>query len=319
MGALKRPASFFITSLIMAVLSLTGLYGEVIAQDRQVLFIAGAPSHGYGDHEHLGGSTLLAQTINEAGIGVNARVISGWPEDESVFEEVDAIVIYSDGGRGHPVMNHLDSFRRLMDAGVGFVAIHYAVEVPPGEPGDLFVETLGGYFETHWSVNPFWTGEFSDLPRHPATNGVGPFEIRDEWYYHMRFPEDMQGVTPLLSDLPPDESLSREDGPHSNNPHVREAVLEREEAQHVAWAYERPGGGRSFGFTGGHSHWNWGVNDFRRLVANAIVWTSGAGVPENGVPVQPVSVLELSKLTDDPVPDNWDPEPHQSRIDEANE
>ena len=35
---------------------------------------------------------------------------------------------------------------------------------------------------------------------------------------------------------------------HSGNPHVRARMGMPE---HVAWAYERPGGGRSFGFTGG--------------------------------------------------------------------
>ena len=61
----------------------------------------------------------------------------------------------------------------------------------------------------------------------------------------MKFVPDMKGVTPILSQLPPRESLSRPDGHHSNNPHVRAAVLERKEPQHVAWAYERPDGGRS--------------------------------------------------------------------------
>ena len=68
----------------------------------------------------------------------------------------------------------------------------------------------------------------------------------------------MKGVTPILTALPPKETLSRGDGPHSGNPDVRSAVLERKEPQHVAWAAEREGGGRGFGFTGGHDHWNWG-------------------------------------------------------------
>jgi len=33
-------------------------------------------------------------------------------------------------------------------------------------------------------------------------------------------------VTPLLSAIPLKETLSRKDGPHSGNPHVRESVLE---------------------------------------------------------------------------------------------
>ncbi len=55
----------------------------------------------------------------------------------------------------------------------------------------------------------------------------------------------------------------------------------------MAWARERPDGGRGFGFTGGHVHWNWGNDNFRKLVLNAIVWTAEVDVPAEGVPSQP--------------------------------
>lgn len=287
-------------------------------QKHHILFISGAPSHGFGNHEHFGGNTLLAATIEEAGIGVRTTVTRGWPEDESIFDDVDAVVIYANGGGGHLILEHLDSFQAVMDRGVGFVTLHYAVEVPDGEAGDKFLEWQGGFFETHWSVNPFWTTNFAEYPDHPILNGVEPFSIRDEWYYHMRFQDDMQRVTPILSDLPPEESLSRDDGPHSNNPHVREAVLENKELQHVAWAYERPGGGRAFGFTGGHYHWNWGVDDFRRVVANAIVWAAGVDVPAEGLQFSQIDALQLAEITDDPIPADWDPQPVQDMIDTAN-
>jgi type 1 glutamine amidotransferase len=135
----------------------------------------------------------------------------------------------------------------------------------------------------HWSVNPHWFAEFKALPKHPVTNGVKPFGAQDEWYYHMRFPEGMKGVTPILTALPPESTLSREDGPHSGNPGVRKAVLEQKEPQHVMWVYDRPDGGRGFGFTGGHFHKNWGGDDFRKVVLNAILWMAHADVPSDGV------------------------------------
>lgn len=292
-----------------------------VAEDREekhILFIAGDPSHGFGNHEHLGGSTLLAATIEEADVGVRTTVLSGWPEDESVFDDVHAVVFYANGGPGHLIMDHMDRFEEVIERAVGFVTLHYAVEVPEGEAGDRFLEWQGGYFETNWSVNPFWTAEFDHYPDHPITNGVEPFSIRDEWYYHMRFQDGLSGVNPILTDLPPPESLEREDGPHSNNPHVRQAVLENEEQQHVAWAYERPNGGKSFGFTGGHYHWNWGHDQFRRVVANAIAWTAGVEIPEEGLQFSPADVLELAELTDDPIPDDWDYQSIQNMLDEAN-
>ena len=51
----------------------------------------------------------------------------------------------------------------------------------------------------------------------------------------------------------------------------------------MAWAAEREGGGRGFGFTGGHDHWNWGDPNFRKVVLNAIVWCAHGEVPKDGV------------------------------------
>ena len=116
---------------------------------------------------------------------------------------------------------------------------------------------------------PVLGAEFDALPNHPITRGVKPFEMNDEWYYHMRFRENMEGVKPILSDLPGPETLARGDGPHSGNPAVREAVLQRNEPQILAWASERPNGQRGFGFTGGHHHWSWGDPNFRKIVLNA--------------------------------------------------
>ncbi|MEZ6120456.1 MAG: hypothetical protein R3C28_28315 [Pirellulaceae bacterium] len=76
--------------------------------------------------------------------------------------------------------------------------------------------------------------------------------------------------------------MSRPDGPHSGNPAVRAAVA-KGLPQHVAWVVEREDGGRGFGFTGGHVHWNWGDPNFRKVVLNALVWISKSEVPANGV------------------------------------
>src|SRR5690606_28070698 len=151
--------------------------------------------------------------------------------------------------------------------------------------------------------NPQWTASFDELPEHPITRGVSPFEINDEWYYHMRFVPDLENVTPILTDLPPRETLNRQDGHHSGNPYVREAVLQRKEPQHVAWAYERPSGGRGFGFTGGHNHTNWQDDNFRKLVLNAIVWTAQGEVPEEGVPSATPTDAEMEANQDYPKPD----------------
>lgn len=268
---------------------------------KKIVFVAGKPSHKPGEHEHRAGSMLLAEELNKSGLPIEAVVTSyGWPQDKSVFDGAAAVVIYSDGGGGHPAMQQLADLKKMAQAGVGIGCLHYAVEVPIGEGGDTFLDVLGGYFETDWSVNPHWDSKFK-IPVHEVTKGVNDFGTRDEWYYHMRFRKNMEGITPILSDLPPADSLSRPDGKHSGNPHVRAAVLERKEPQHVMWAYERPanlGGGRAFGFTGGHFHKNWANDDQRKVVLNAIAWIAGVAVPEKGVPSETPTEAKMAENLD---------------------
>jgi len=254
---------------------------------KKIVFVAGRPSHGPGEHEHRAGCMLLADQLNKSGLAVEAKVVdNGWPQDASVFDGASAIVIYSDGGGGHPAVKQLEALKAFAKSGVGIGCIHYAVEVPKGDPGNTFLDVVGGYFETDWSVNPTWTASYK-LPKHAVTQGIKDFTTLDEWYYHMRFRDKMEGVTPILSAVPGPDTLTRKDGPHEGNPEVRAAVLERKEPQHTMWVYERPasvGKGRAFGFCGGHYHKNWQNDDVRRLVLNSIVWIAGMDVPAKGVP-----------------------------------
>ena len=253
-------------------------------QRKKIVFVAGGPSHGYGDHEHLGGCMLLARLLNESGLPVECVVTkdNGWPKDAKAFEGAAAIVMYSDGGGGHMANKHVAEVDPLAKKGVGIGAIHYAVETVKGEPGDRFLDWMGGYFEINWSVNPHWTAKFEKLPDHAVTKGVKPFETNDEWYYHMRFREGMKGVTPILSAVPPDKTRQGKDGSHSGNPAVR-AEIGKNTPEHVMWVSENEGGGRGFGFTGGHRHFNWKNDDQRKLMLNAIAWIAKLDVPAEGV------------------------------------
>jgi hypothetical protein len=82
--------------------------------------------------------------------------------------------------------------------------------------------------------------------------------------------------------VPDGSTTNRNDGPHEGNPAMR-AMVARGNLQHVAWAAERPDGGRGFGFTGGHFHKNWGDDNFRKVMLNAILWVAKAEVPPDGV------------------------------------
>jgi hypothetical protein len=282
--------------LALSVLSLAAQL--VVGADKKIVFLAGPPSHGPGDHEHRAGCLLLKSCLDSMK-GVTSVVYSnGWPDDPRAFEGAAAVVIYSDGGGGHPFLkgDRLETIGALMRKGVGLACLHYAVEPTPERGQKEFLEWIGGAFEPNWSVNPTWVPEFKPLPAHAITRGVTPFKLRDEWYFHMRFRDGMKGVVPILTAVPPASTMSRPDGPHEGNPAVREAV-QRGEPQHMAWACERTDGGRGFGFTGGHFHKNWGNDSLRKLVLNAILWLAQADVPPNGVESS-VSAEQLAQYLD---------------------
>ena len=287
--------------MTLCVVALIALAAAVTASagDARIVFLAGPPSHGPGEHEHRAGCLLLKSCLDHVP-GVTSEVYSnGWPQNpETAFAGAATVVIYSDGGGGHPFLRdeRLKTIGELMKKGVGLVCLHYAVE-PTKEAGEKeFLDWIGGCFEVDWSVNPTWQPAFKPMPNHPCTRGVRPFSVADEWYYHMRFREGMKRVLPILSAVPPESTLSRPDGPHEGNPAVRAAV-KRGEPQVVAWVCERGNGGRGFGFTGGHYHRNWGNDDFRKLVLNAILWTAKVKIPAAGIESQ-VTAADLSRNLD---------------------
>lgn len=253
-----------------------------LADKKKIVMVAGRQSHGPGDHEFNAGVQLLHQCLQANPNVISSFYLSGYPKDPTAFDNADTVMVFADGGGGHPFVqgDNLQKLSSVFSKGVGFVAVHYGVEVPKEKGGKEFLDWMGGYFETHYSVNPHWKADFKEIPQHPITRGVKPFQMQDEWYYNMRFVPDMKGVTPILSAIPPESTLSRPDGPHSGNPHVRAM---KGQPQHLAWAYERPNGGRGFGLTGAHHHKNWGDPNLRKVVLNALLWTANADVPANGV------------------------------------
>jgi hypothetical protein len=283
---------WFLGLLTLAVFSVPGP-----AATREILLIAGPPSHTRLAHEQNAAAFLFARFLNQVP-GIHATVSkSGWPADASLIEKADAIWMFCDGGVKHLIAQdgHTAEMQAAADRGAGIMFYHYGVEPPANALHKEFLDWTGGFFELNYSVNPIWEADFATLPKHPITRGVTPFKLKDEWYYNMRFRDDMKGITQILVATPPASSLSRKDGPHENNPEVRKKIGQ---AQCMMWAYERPGGGRGAGFTGGHFHLNLGDDNFRKLVLNALVWVAKGEVPPDGV---------ASHVTQEDLMENLDP------------
>jgi len=268
---------------IMFGAALLGLWVAAQAADRKLVLIAGKPSHPPGMHEFRAGALLLQQCLTGVkGLQVTVHT-NGWPASEAAFAGADAVVIYSDGGGGHPALqgDHLALIRGLIARGVGFGVMHYACEIPKDKGGPEFLEWIGGYYEDRYSCNPIWSPDFQKFPGHPVTRGVGPFSIKDEWYFNLRWRPEANGVTPILVARPSD---AVRDGPYvwpaGPYPHIQARKGENET---MMWVAEGPAGGRGFGFTGGHFHANWGDDSFRKVILNALVWVAKGEVPPDGV------------------------------------
>jgi type 1 glutamine amidotransferase len=241
-----------------------------------IVIAAGEPSHGPGEHRFPAGARVLADALNASGLPLRAAVTEGWPEP-ALIRDAASVVLYSDGLDRHVAKGHVAELRAHSRSGRGLSVLHFAVEPSSGELADYLLETLGGRFETDWSVNPLWIVREPILLPHEVTRGVGAFAVEDEWYYHLRF---APGAVPVLQARPPADTLGQ-DGPRSGNPAVR-ASLARGEPQTLGWVHEGAGL-RAFGFTGGHFHRNWRDDSFRTLVLNGIVWSAGVLVPSRGV------------------------------------
>jgi type 1 glutamine amidotransferase len=261
---------------------------------KRVLIIAGRVSHGPGDHEFFAGSAILMKLLQQTPNVFPIMARDGWPKNEKLFDTADCIVMYMDGGGGHPAIKpeRMAIIQKQIDRGAGWVNIHYAVEYPV-KSGDRDIAGpvkgwMGGFYERDYSINPHWDAVIRSLPKHAITRGVKPFTLRDEWYYGMRWIDDMKGVTPILQAVPPD-----------NTRNTAYTKGRRGEIETMAWAFERDdkAKGRAFGFTGGHFHRNWADENFRRVVVNAVLWCSKEEIPENGAKVE-FNVADLNKNLD---------------------
>ena len=302
---MRRPP--FIPLLVVL---LVGSLSSAEDNSKKLVLIAGKPSHPPRMHEFNAGVQLLAKSLAEVP-GVNTEVVlSGWPKDEKVFDNAAAVVFYMDGGGKHEAVQEgrrrLDLIDGWAKRGAGLGCMHYGVEVVPDQAGAEFRRWIGGHYEHMHSCNPIWEPKFSEFPDHPITRGVKPFAIKDEWYFNMRFVNDLDGnkpvekeglkFTPILVASPSDDVR---DGPYvyPKGPYSHiEAAKGRAEA--MMWAVEREGGGRGFGFTGGHFHDNWGNDNFRKVVLNGLVWLTKTEVPASGVE---------SKVTPEELNANLDP------------
>lgn len=254
----------------LTAMPLTGASASA-TEPRRIVLVAGetAKVDALGHHDYLAGCQCLFELLRQTP-GVEAvRVNHGWPEDDSVLTGAAAIVFYTDGGGKQAFLQSPERIARLqslVDAGVGLVLIHQAVDFPESH-ADMGRAWLGGVYRKSQSGRGHWPSVHSQFPAHPVTRGVEAWKIKDGWLNGLQFVDGMAGVTPLVwSGKEIEESRAGLDA------HI------------VGWAFERPGGGRSFAFTGLDAHEAWELPGVRQLMVNGVLWSAGMEVPSTGAP-----------------------------------
>jgi type 1 glutamine amidotransferase len=207
-----------------------------------------------------------AQALSAVGGALRARsaavVAAEWPGSFAGFRSV---VLFCEGGRLHPLSDEgrLQALSAHVAAGGGLVVLHSAM-VLEGGAGQRLRSWLGGGFTPERSTLPevAWPAAVPRLPAHPVTRGLRPFTVEDEWFLGLEPDPAASGRLTRVLTATPSEAATR--GP------LRPELL--------AWTYERPAGGRSFAFAGGHYRSAWQQPDIVRLLANAALWTAGLDV-----------------------------------------
>ena len=115
--------------------------------DKRIVLIAGRPSHPPGMHEFRAGCLLLQKALSSVP-GITVQVYDmGWPSKmvdgatrgrQQRARHADAVLIYADGGKGHPALQgeRMKVIDALAARGAGLGFAHYGVEVPAGAPGE---------------------------------------------------------------------------------------------------------------------------------------------------------------------------------------
>lgn len=293
----KMTALRHLVRLLLALGTLLLLQSPQLASaqapTKKIVLIGSPKEHGSpGRHEYEKDLRELAWALEHSGASerISTQVVIGEaPRDLTLFEDADAIVIHGNGDwlkretgaffpqfadtDGHTydaeTLKFLEGFDALIKRKkTGLVVFHYTMWVENWVARRYFLNWLGGLWIPYASHNPVDNWAIKPIrSSHPVLRGVKPWTARDEMYSRF-FLSDNPGRTVLLSATP----HKAENG--ATNP--------------VAWAYNRPDGGRSI---------VWGGNDFhdnmhlfaqqRRFLVNAILWSAGAAVPRGGARVPP--------------------------------
>ena len=236
---------------------------------RTIVLIGGATPHNPGVHESRNGVRRIAALL-EATPAITSKFAiraypDGWPADAAALDGAATILWYFDGLEHHPLRDPVRRahFATLMKRGVGLVTLHQASTLLPDDRAIDLAGWLGG---VRYGMIDRTVETVALTPtRHPVARGVRAFAYRDEFYPTLHYAP--RGVTPVLTGM-----LRLEAAPQL--PPTRRTI---------AWAFDRPGGGRGVGMTGVHYLAALDRPELQQMLVNAVAWTAGLPVPRGGI------------------------------------
>jgi type 1 glutamine amidotransferase len=257
--------------LFAGLIAVLGFVGPLMAEAPRKLLLVGQGPDGHPPqtHEYVAGLRILKKCLDPiAGLEiVNVRADEPWKEGPELIERADGVVLFlCEGAKwAQADPKRSEALNRLAKRGGGVVGLHWGIGAKDAANIDGFLKLVGGCHGGPDRKYAVLEAEMRPNAKHEIAAGIGPFKVRDEFYYRLKFVRTGK-LEPVL----------------------RAQIDGREET--IAWAWERPDGGRSFGFSGLHFHDTWGKEEYRRLVAQGVLWTFKKPIPKNGLKVEVTEV-----------------------------
>lgn len=276
----RQHWSFPVRIAAVAVALFMAITGATEAAPHKIVLIGGAKSEGPARHDYPNGIRQIQQLLEsspDADAGqrlVVAAYPDGWPADPAAFDGASTVVWYFDGLDKHPLHDAARrlQFEALMRRGVGLVALHQSSTLPAGENRIGVHHWLGAVRDGLFDRTDEMVALRPATPVHPVSRGVAAFTYFDEFYPTLRFYPGGRGVTPILQGRL-----------HVQARNGKPVIIGAPRVHTVAWAFEREGGGRSFGYSGAHYLAALDELPVQKMLLNAIFWTAGIDVPQSGV------------------------------------
>jgi hypothetical protein len=257
----------FQKSIVALSLFCLAAFATSAAEAKRILLLWQSPDgHPATTHEYETGIKIIANWFqkNTEHQVVVSKADEPWEDGPRLLDQADSVVMYLAQGakwvRTKP--ERLEAFQEYVAQGGGLCGLHWAIGSKRDEDIPDFVKLLGAIHGGSDRKYKFLKTEFRPVAKsHPIQHGLKPMTVEDEFYYQLKTVKSPNPVVPIM------ESLI--DG----------------EWHMTSWAWERPEGGRSFGFSGLHYHVNWREENYRRLVFQGILWTLEEEIPKTGLTV----------------------------------